>query len=130
MPSSTTVILRAAALVLTVGTMTSCSGDAERTVSAYCGVVQRDVVAINDPTIATPADIAATIRLYEGVAAVAPIAIEPEWQRLIDTLETASTLVPGDTEGLARVNDAALASQPAATRIIDYTMDNCGTAIG
>lgn len=105
-------------------------GEAPRSAERYCGEVQTNLVAIATPNIATPDDITATLDAYRAVAAQAPAAIEPEWQVMISSLETAATVVPNDPASMARVTDAALSSQPAATRIQQYTQQTCGTAIG
>lgn len=101
-----------------------------RSAERYCGEVQTRLVVIATPNIATPDDITATLDAYRAVAAQAPAAIEPEWQVMIASLETAATVVPADPASMARVTDAALSSQPAATRIQQYTQETCGTAIG
>jgi hypothetical protein len=105
-------------------------GDPPRSAERYCGEVQTNLVAIATPSIATPDDITATLDAYRSVAAQAPAAIEPEWQVMIASLETAATVVPDDPASMQRVTDAALSSQPAATRIQQYTQQTCGTAIG
>lgn len=112
-----------------VTAITAC-GEAPRSAERYCGEVQTNLVAIATPNIATSDDITATLDAYRAVAEQAPAAIEPEWQVMISSLETAATVVPNDPASMARVTDAALSSQPAATRIQQYTQQTCGTAIG
>lgn len=121
-------LLAAACAAATV--VTSCSDGLERSAAAYCGQVQANIVALNTPAISTIDDVTATIELYRSIADRAPAAIEPEWQVMITSLETAATVVPGDAASAQRVTDAALASQPAATRIQQYTQQTCGTDIG
>ena len=116
-------------LVLGAGGVAAC-GEPPRSAERYCGEVQTRLVVIATPNIATPDDITATLDAYRAVAAQAPAAIEPEWQVMISSLETAATVVPADPASMARVTDAALSSQPAATRIQQYTQEICGTAIG
>jgi len=116
-------------LVLGAGGVAAC-GEPPRSAERYCGEVQTRLVVIATPNIATPDDITATLDAYRAVAAQAPAAIEPEWQVMIASLETAATVVPADPASMARVTDAALSSQPAATRIQQYTQEICGTAIG
>lgn len=122
-------VLSCCAALALASALVSCGDDAPTT-AGYCGEIQRNLDAINTPAIDSPDDIEATLGLYRAVASSAPAAIEPEWQVLIDGLETAATVQPADPASLAEVNDAALASQPAATRIQQYTLDVCGTAIG
>lgn len=122
-------ILCCVAFVVTAALGVACSDDTPTTVG-YCGQVQLHADTINAPAIDSSDDIEATLEVYRSVADAAPVAIEPEWEVLISGLETAATVVPADPESMARVNDAALAGQPAATRIQQYTLDVCGTAIG
>ncbi|MEN9507327.1 MAG: hypothetical protein RI958_3253 [Actinomycetota bacterium] len=117
-----------AAFVVTV--VASACGDDAPSTATYCGEVQQHLDSINTPGISSPEDIEATLEVYRSVADAAPIAIEPEWQVLISGLETAATVVPADPASMTAAKDAALAGQPAATRIQQYTLDVCGTAIG
>ncbi|MEX0846515.1 MAG: hypothetical protein WD023_01955 [Ilumatobacteraceae bacterium] len=119
----------ALAAALTCVGITAC-GEPGRSTERYCGEVQTNLVAIATPAIATPDDVTATLEAYRTVAAQAPAAIEPEWQVMIGSLETAATVVPNDPASMATVTDAALSSQPAATRIQQYTQQTCGIAIG
>ncbi len=108
----------------------ACNDADARSPERYCGAVQDHLAAIATPAISTPEDVERTLDAYRAVAAAAPAAVEPEWQRLVEALETADTVVPSDPASVARVNDAALSSQPAATRVQQYTQQVCGTAIG
>ncbi|MFZ4811279.1 MAG: hypothetical protein ACOYL9_08055 [Ilumatobacteraceae bacterium] len=110
-------------------TLAGCS-EPSRTTSRYCAEVGRQLGLIATPAIATPDDVLRTMDAYRAVAAEAPAAVEPEWATMIASLETASTVIPSDPASLAKAKDAALSSQPAATRIQQYTQQTCGTAIG
>lgn len=131
-PSFHRAAMRVAAVmtaVLGAGGVAAC-GEPARSAERYCGEVQTRLAVIATPNIATPDDVTATLDAYRAVAEQAPAAIEPEWQVMIASLETAATVVPADPASMARVTDAALSSQPAATRIQQYTQETCGTAIG
>ncbi|MCU1358794.1 MAG: hypothetical protein JWN99_83 [Ilumatobacteraceae bacterium] len=106
------------------------SSQPDRSVAAYCTQVQGSLATLNTPAIATATDVQRTIDLYRTIGDHAPAAVQPEWQTMIDSLETAASLVPGDPEQVAAVNDAALSSQSAATRIQQYTKTQCGADIG
>lgn len=108
----------------------ACSDAPDHSVAGYCTEVKANITAINTPSIATAADVQATLELYRNIGDRAPADVGPEWQIMIDSLETAATLVPDDAEDLATVNDAALSSQAAATRIQQYTQKTCGADIG
>jgi hypothetical protein len=121
-------VLAAAALI--AATLTACAPEATRTEAAYCAAIRDGGATITDPVLLTETDVDALLDRYERIAQVAPIAVAPEWETMLATLRTASTLVPGDVDGQARVHDAALASQTAAERIIDYTAQRCALALG
>lgn len=120
----------AGAVAVALTSLVACSDKPDHSLAGYCGQVQTNIDAINAPKIATAADIEATLEMYRAIGERAPAAVEPEWQVLIGSLETAATVVPGDPESVSTANEAALSSQPAATRVQQYTQKNCGTDIG
>jgi hypothetical protein len=108
----------------------ACSDEPDHSVAGYCTEIQTNIDAINTPKISTASDIVTTLELYRAIGDRAPAAVAPEWQVMIDSLETAATVVPGDLESVATANEVALSSQAAATRIQQYTQKSCGTDIG
>lgn len=121
----------AAAVVVAVLTPIGCNGDDEpATTGGYCTIVRDNIVAINSPSIATAADVAATIDLYRSIAAEAPLAVAEEWQTMLVNLETVATVVADDPESVIAANDAALAGQPAYSRIQQFTKATCTQDIG
>jgi hypothetical protein len=123
---------RAAVVGLAVGSLavSACSDEPGNTVAAYCTTVNEHIETLNNPQIATATDISATIDLYRSIGDSAPADVAPEWQVMIDSLETASAVTPDDPDSVATANEAALSSQAAATRIQQYTQQHCGTSIG
>jgi hypothetical protein len=109
--------------------MASCAAQG-RTIGAYCDAVTERLALVVSPPLASSADIGAVLDAYRAITATAPAAIEPEWSMLVGSLETAATVVPDDPTSVAAVTDAALASTPAATRIQQYTRQNCAIDIG
>ena len=93
-----------------VGVVGSCSDDPAPTVGAYCDSVRANLQELVNPNIATTSDIEATIDRYRSIADVAPLAVEPEWRRVIEALETAATVVPSDPASMEIANRAALAA--------------------
>lgn len=124
--------LALAGLALAGSTMVvaGCGSDPATTLDAYCAAVQQNIDVINDPSIATETDVAATLELYADIAERAPIGVATEWQTMVASLETAATVTPGDIGSVSAANDAALSARPAYTRIQQYTKANCGTDIG
>ncbi len=107
-----------------------CSDTPERTVAAYCAAVGADLEVLMNPAIATTADIDATIDRYRSIAEVAPAGVEPEWQRVIEVLETAATVIAGDQASLEIANQAALAGAPAYGRLQTWTQVECALDVG
>jgi hypothetical protein len=123
--------LVAMAVVTCVAALASCSSDEpDRSLGGYCEQIAANIGAINAPQIASPDDIVTTLELYRTIGERAPAAVEPEWQTMIDSLETAATVIAGDAASVAVANEVALSSQSAATRIQQYTKQSCGTDIG
>jgi len=121
----TTGLLGLAALVV----LPACGSDPSRA-ERYCSDVQANLAALVTPAIATEADIAATLDLYRSLADQAPIAVQPEWERLVQSLETAATVNPADPASVQLAADTARITESAAVRIQQYTNQICGVAIG
>jgi hypothetical protein len=125
---------RAARAVCAAGaaglTLLGCSHDTGRTVAGYCTEVTKDAEALNNPQIATATDISATLDLYRRIADLAPADVAPEWQTMVESLQTAASVSADDPGSVATANEVALSSQPAATRIQQYTQQHCNVAIG
>ncbi|MCB0999207.1 MAG: hypothetical protein KDB40_07920 [Acidimicrobiales bacterium] len=118
----------ALAVVVVVGV--SCGDEPEPTVAAYCAEVGANLDSLVSPAISTSADVDPLIDRYRSIAAVAPATVEPEWQTVITALEAAAAVVAGDPATMEEASRAALAGQPAYTRIQQYTQTQCGIAIG
>ncbi|MEQ1873127.1 MAG: hypothetical protein ABL953_05310 [Ilumatobacteraceae bacterium] len=110
--------------------LAACSDGAERTESAYCGQIVQYETALNAPVISTPTDIGLVLAAWRSIAQSAPVAIEPEWNTMVDMMETAVTVDPDDPESMQLVADTARASEPAAERVVSYTQERCGLTIG
>ena len=96
----------------------------------YCGRVQANVAALVSPAIQTQVDIDATLELYRSFAEDEPIAVQPEWERLAQSLETAATVNPADPASVQLAADTARITESAVVRIQQYTNQICGIAIG
>ena len=110
---------------------TACSDDdAQRSDNAYCTEVGNRLTDLNTPALATPDDVERTLGSWRAVAAAAPLAVEPDWEIVLDSMETAATVDPNDPDSVQRMADTARQSEPAATRVISYTYERCGALIG
>lgn len=99
--------------------------DAER----FCGeaIAQRNLIVA--PPLNDEAELEATLEFYRLMGELAPVAIAEEWNDLVVNLETASTIVIGDPESEQLVAMTAYATEPAAFRVKDWLLDNCGLDI-
>ena len=108
---------------------TACSDD-RPDAGRFCGEVEANRVALTDPRIEFSDDIEPFLALYRSVGELAPLAIEDEWDRLVDNYETASTVVPGDVDSEQRAITSALQSEEAATEVSTWLRENCGVDLG
>ena len=115
---------------LTLAFASSCSDGDPRSESAYCGLVARHSSDLNSPVIETSLDIGRVLTAWRAVSDAAPIAIESEWKTMVDSMETAVTVDVEDPESMQKVADTARASEPAAKRVVSYTLERCGITIG
>lgn len=120
------MLLLCASLAIVAG----CDNAAPNKMQAYCDDVQNNLTALDAPSIATEQDIDATLALYRSIAKEAPVGVQPEWQELVASLETAATVNPTDQTSMQRAADKARSTQPAAIRIQQYTSHECGVDIG
>jgi hypothetical protein len=125
--SSAMAVLVLSALGLTA---TACGSDSDRSAGRYCTEVGNHLTELNAPSLATQGEVDAMLDAWRTVARSAPIAIQPEWDALLSTMETMSTVVASDPESVQRVVDTARRNEPAADRVIDYTFNVCGATIG
>lgn len=111
--------------------LAGCSDDAtQRTEAHYCTEVGNHISDLNAPVVATQADIDRVLKSWRTVSGSAPLAIQPEWEVVVNNVETASTVDPADPASLQKVADTARASEQASNRVIAYTMARCGAQIG
>lgn len=127
--SAARLIATAAALLPL--TLAACGDDPDqRSESNYCTQVGNHLTELNSPTIAAPGDIDRVVDAWRAVARSAPLAIEPEWEVMMNNLETAVTVDPADPASIQKVADTARQSEQAANRVISYTQQRCGALIG
>ena len=119
-----------AVLVISAVALAACADDQERSEGRYCTEVGNHLAALNTPPLTNSAEVDDMLDAWRAVADAAPLAVQPEWDRLMAAMETASTVDPADAEAMQRVADTARSNEPSANRIIDYTFTLCGVRIG
>ncbi|MEM8621265.1 MAG: hypothetical protein AAGF73_16220 [Actinomycetota bacterium] len=102
------------------------SGDAAR----FCGEVAANSTALTQPNVQTTTDIEALLDLYREVGTFAPLAIEAEWDQLIEAYELASAVIPGDEQSEQAALAAIYSSESAAAAVDQWLVDNCAVDIG
>lgn len=108
----------------------ACGGGDDDAVQSDAGrfceqaTAQRDIIL--SPPMSSEAELEASLEFYRLMGQLAPIAISDEWAVLVDAMETASTVVPGDPESEQLVAMTAYATEPSAYRVKDWLLDNCG----
>lgn len=119
----------AAALVLAVA---GCGGDddvIESNAQRFCGEAIENRNNLIAPPLTNTAEVEATLEFYRLMGQLAPIGIAAEWNDVVVSLETASTLVPGDPESEQIVAKTAYAAEPSAFAVKKWLQENCGLDI-
>lgn len=133
LPVSRRARFRTPAVVACVaaGLVASCSGnDAAGSAERFCGEVQINADRLTQPDLQFSDDIEPFLDLYREIGTLAPLAIEPEWDQLIDAYETASTVVPGDPESEQSALAAIFSTEKSAAAVDRWLEANCAVDIG
>lgn len=114
-----------------VAGLAACSGGDEVTSDAerFCGQAIEHRDALVAPPLSTDAEVDATLDFYRLMGQLAPISIADEWNDVLVSLETASSLVPGDPASEQLVAATAYATEPSAFAVQQWLVDNCGLDI-
>mgnify|MGYP001817059962 CR=1 FL=1 len=94
----------------------------------FCGEAIENRNSLTTPP-SSEAEVAATLELYRLMGQLAPVAIAEEWNVVLNSFETAATLVPGDPESEQLVARTAFASEPSAFAVKKWLLENCGLDI-
>jgi hypothetical protein len=111
-------------------TASACGGDGvQSNAERFCGeaAAQRDMIIA--PPMATEAELAATLDFYRLMGQLAPVAIADQWNDIVHTMETASTVVPGDPSSEQQVALQAYATERSAYEVSVWLHENCGVDI-
>jgi len=113
--------------ILALVVVTACGGDdtVESDAERFCGEAIENRNNLVAPAMATEADVEATLEFYRLMGELAPVGIAAEWNDVVVSLETASSLVPGDVESEQLVAKMAYATEPSAFAVKTWLLDNC-----
>lgn len=107
--------------------LVSCSG-AERTGTAFCRQLGREIPGIAKP-IATKTDANETVDRYERLLEVAPLSVEKDLRALTDVLRQAVKLDAKDPVAAQKLADDAYRSNQAAMNVRDWVISTCAVDI-
>jgi len=108
-------------------TLAACGGDdtIQSDAERFCGEAIENRNNLVAPPLGSDADVDATLEFYRLMGELAPIAIAEEWNDVLVSLETASSIVPGDPESEQLVAKTAYATEPSAFAVKTWLLDNC-----
>lgn len=98
--------------------------------AAFCEELRNNRSGIVAATIDNDLELTATLELYRRLHALAPLAVAQEWSNLLQAIETANTVVPGDPNSIERVAAAAYQSESSALKIREWAMASCDVDLG
>ena len=101
-------------------------GDKTGDPEAFCAELRTNAQAIMNPQLATDADIEAHVAIYRDLAEDAPLAVEEDWGTILEALETASDVDPGDAEATELARRAIYSAQESAGTVRTWVTTNCG----
>jgi hypothetical protein len=110
--------------------LTGCGNDGGGDAERFCGEVAANKDALTNPTLTYADDIEPLLDLYRTIGDLAPLAIEGDWNQLVTAYETASTVVPGDTESEQAALAVIYSSEKSAAAIDRWLVANCAVDIG
>jgi hypothetical protein len=104
-----------------------CSDDAPASDAVqFCDQARANTALIVSPPLATEAELDETMDFYRLMGELAPIAIAEQWNRLVDAMETAAAIVPGDPASAQQVAMTAYAVERSAYEVKVWLNQNCG----
>jgi hypothetical protein len=119
-----------AVTVATTGLLSACSGGDAGDADQFCGEIEANAAQLTQPNLQFSDDIEPLLDLYRDIGALAPLAIEPEWNRLTSAYETASTVVPGDPESEQVALASIFSTEESAAAVDLWLKTNCAVDIG
>ncbi len=116
------------ASVLCLALVASACGQPARTATNFCRQLAKEAPGITQPTV-TSADIATMLDRYKRLGEVSPLAIEKDWESLIELLSVASRVKANDPESVQAVVDMAYSTEKAADAAAKWIVETCGVDI-
>jgi hypothetical protein len=106
------------------------SGDAER----FCGEVAEHRDLLTRPQLGASgdvdADIEALLAEYRRIGEFAPLAVEADWDQLVEAYETAAAVDAADPESEQAALEAVFRAERSAVAVADWLRRTCAVDIG
>lgn len=103
---------------------TACSGEPERSTTAFCSRLQANVELLEGP-LSTPEELAALVTRYQELERVAPLSIEASWTLITELVEATAAVERGDTNAVAALAQQAYGTDLAARDVADWVAERC-----
>ena len=111
-----------AATVPVLLSLTSCGG--ERTGTAFCRQLAREVPAIGEP-VTTKTQALGIVERYERLLEKAPLTIEPDLRIVTDLLRMAAKVDTEDPAQVQELADASYKAEKASENVSDWVKSTC-----
>ncbi len=98
--------------------------------AAFCEELRSNRSAIVAATVNSDLELTATLEIYRRLQTLAPLAVAQEWSNVVQAIETANTVVPGDPDSIQRGAAAAYQSEASALTIREWAMASCDVDLG
>lgn len=121
-------ISRLAAVVLVVSSVLASCGSSERTGTAFCRQLSKEIPGIGMP-ITTKTEASAMVNRYENLLGVAPLSIEKDLRTLTDVLRQAEKLDAADPVAVQKLADDTYKSNQAALNVKEWVISTCAVDI-
>lgn len=116
-----------ACVLVCISALAACGGS-ERTGSAFCAQLGREIPGIAQRPQSTD-DIKAMVDRYERLQEKTPLAIEKDFAVLTDLLRTAEKVDPTDKDAVQALADATYAANQSALTVRDWVKSTCAVDI-
>jgi hypothetical protein len=116
------------AVVLAVSTLAVSCGSPERTGTAFCRQLSKEIPGIGMP-ITTKTEAGAMVDRYEQLLGVAPLSIEKDLRTLTEVLRRAEKLDAADPAAVQELADDTYKSNQAALNVRDWVISTCAVDI-
>jgi hypothetical protein len=129
-PSGGPAAIVATCALTSLLSLAACGDDGvESNAERFCGEATNRRDMIVSPPMATEEEVEATLDFYRLMGQLAPVAIAEQWNDIVNAMETASTIAPGDPSSEQQVALQAYATERSAYEVAVWLKRNCAVDI-